>query len=461
MQPTNIDSGKMYAPDTSVLLHSPQSLFSFDENTVIITQRTIDELIEYRSQPGEIGANAREALRILAELASHGTLSAGVPLKNGGTLIAMPNYDPARDPFIHNKGTLVTLDDAVYVRCNNMGMKVERYRTDSVVPREGGYDGRCIVYVPSSAMREFAFTKHLALRDDFLFLSVSGKVMEKYKPTINEFAVLTDSSNPQSTMLARWDGEQFVSLLYQPENQTVFGVTPRNVGQRFALEALMAPASVAPLVILKGAAGTAKTFLAMAAALECVTNPREEDEVHMRRILVTRPNTKFDDDIGFLKGGEAEKIGPLIRPVLDNLENLMARNERSGKSRKDGKDTGNTYDYFFDKGIITAQAMAYMRGRSICNNFIVIDEAQNATPNQILGLITRPGEGTKIVILGDPDQIDNMYLDRTNNGLVYASERMKGSPLCWQVSFTEEECTRSPLASEAINRMSGKTACVR
>ena len=228
MQPTNIDSGKMYAPDTSVLLHSPQALFSFDENTVIITHRTIDELIEHRSQPGEIGANAREALRILAELASHGNLGLGVPLKNGGTLITMPN-DPARSPVIQDKSTVVTLDDAVYVRRNIMGMKVERYRTDSVVPREGGYDGRCIAYVPSSAMREFAFTKHLALRDDFLFLSVSGKVMEKYKPTVNEFAVLTDSSNPQSTMLARWDGEQFVSLLYQPENQTVFGVTPRRL----------------------------------------------------------------------------------------------------------------------------------------------------------------------------------------------------------------------------------------
>ena len=450
---------KMYAPDTSVLLHSPLSLFSFDENTVIITQSTLQELEEHRSHPGEIGANARETLHVLAELASCGSLRDGVPLKNGGTLKIVSDYD--FDTLNRENYILVTLDDAVYIHHSRTGDKVERYRTDSVVPREGGYDGRCIAYVPSSAMREFALTKRLSLHDDFLFISVSGKVMEKYKPIINEFVVLTDSSAPQNTMLSRWDGTQFVSLLYYTANQTVFGVTPRNVGQRFALEALMAPASVAPLVILKGAAGTAKTFLAMAAALECVTNSREDAEEHMHRILVTRPNTKFDDDIGYLKGGEAEKIGPLIRPVLDNLENLMARSERSGKNRKDGKETGNTYDYFFDKGIITAQAMAYMRGRSICNNFIVIDEAQNATPNQILGLITRPGEGTKIVILGDPDQIDNMYLDRTNNGLVYASERMKGSPLCWQVSFTEEECTRSPLASEAINRMSGKTACIR
>lgn len=445
---------KQYMPDTSVLLHSPHALFSFDENFVSITPETIFELREERNQPGEKGANARETLRILAELSEHGDIyGRGVDLPNGGRLrITGDHYDMGAriGNEIH-----VTLDNAAVLHWKRIGSEVERYRTDSVVPREGGYDGRCIAYISGEDMQTFASNSRLALPSQISFISAkTGKPMEDHHLTVNEFVVLTDASDPKHTMLARWDGQALVPLRYYTGNANVFGVTARNVGQRFALEALLAPASVAPLVIIKGAAGTAKTFLAMAAGLECVLN-RSDDEDHVRKILVSRPNTKFDDDIGFLKGGEAEKIGPLIRPVLDNLENLMMRNEKKCE-RKDGRQVGNTYDYLFNTGIITAQAMAYMRGRSIVNNYIVIDEAQNSTPNQILGLVTRPGEGSKIIILGDPDQIDNMYLDRTNNGLVYASERMKGSPLCWQLTFTEDECTRSELASEAIARMTGK-----
>ncbi|MGL5260249.1 MAG: PhoH family protein [Lachnospiraceae bacterium] len=164
-----------------------------------------------------------------------------------------------------------------------------------------------------------------------------------------------------------------------------------------------------------------------------------------------RPNVKFDDDIGFLPGTEAEKISPLLRPIFDNLSVLMDLNK---ENEKDGKKIQESVvDELFERGYIAAEAMAYMRGRSINDTYIIVDEAQNATPSQITGLITRCGTGSKIVLCGDPDQIDTTKLDKRNNGLVYASEKMKGSPFCMQVTFDEEECVRSPLAMDAAKRL--------
>ena len=228
-----------------------------------------------------------------------------------------------------------------------------------------------------------------------------------------------------------------------------FGVKPRSVGQQFLQEALLLPVEEAPLAIIQGPAGTAKTFYALAAGLEQVL---EVEERRYRKILVCRPNAQFDADIGFLPGSEQEKISPLMRPIVDNLEILLDL-EGKKKDRRSEEELRGRIDYLFDTGIITAEAMNFMRGRSITDTWLIIDEAQNLTPRQVKGIITRVGKGTKVVLLGDPAQIDHPLLDTRSNGLTYASARMKGSPLCVQLTMLPDECERSSLALDAAMRM--------
>ncbi len=210
----------------------------------------------------------------------------------------------------------------------------------------------------------------------------------------------------------------------------------------------MQPADKARLVIVKGMAGTRKTFYSLAVGLEkMLNNPTGE----YRRIMICRPNAQFDEDIGFLPGDEQEKISPLMRPIMDNLEQLIDSNEQSRYENEE--ELQDKVQEVFDRGIIQAEAMNFIRGRSIVKTYLIIDEAQNMTPNQMKGLITRAGKDTKIILLGDPNQIDRPFLDERTNGLSYAAEHMKGSPFCWQVTLTAEECERSRLAADAITRM--------
>ena len=210
----------------------------------------------------------------------------------------------------------------------------------------------------------------------------------------------------------------------------------------------MQPASKAPLVIVKGMAGTSKTFYSLAVGLEKILNHPSGE---YRRILICRPNAQFDDDIGFLPGSEQEKISPLMRPIVDNLEQLIDSNEE--ERYRDEDELRGKLDEIFSRGIIQTEALNYIRGRSLDRTYLIIDEAQNMTPNQAKGIITRAGKDTKIILLGDPNQIDRPFLDERTNGLSYAAQHMRGSSLCWQITLTAEECERSPLAADAIKRL--------
>lgn len=198
-----------------------------------------------------------------------------------------------------------------------------------------------------------------------------------------------------------------------------------------------------PLTICVGPAGTGKTLFAIGCGLEQVM---EKDNLY-KRVLVCRSNVMMDEEIGFLPGTEQDKISPLLRGLYDNLEVLFGNKDDTKEEMSD------KIEEIFSRGYVEAQAVSYLRGRSITDTFIIIDEAQNCTPNQILSIITRAGEGSKIVLLGDPNQIDNPRLDKRNNGLVYALERMKGSHLAEIISFDESECTRSALAKEASDKL--------
>lgn len=453
---------KTYVLDTSVLVSSPYAINAFDEHTVIIPFIVLRELQECASKgSGEVRANAAEALRILDSLGhEQGSFKDGIRLSNGG-LLKVGSDSPVRticEEARQVKGIIVSRDAAVRVMAACSGIQAEDYKAEAATESmDKGYDGRCCLYVSHDEMDMFAQRKYLTRPDGqgwFATTESGDPISEHYELTANEFVVLVDSSHADGgTQLGRWDSAQgaIVPLMFYKPDSPVYGVTARNVGQKFALEALMAPVEIAPLVILTGPAGTAKTFLSMAAGLA-----QAFDGDSYRRVLATRSNTEMDKTLGFLKGDEVQKLSPLMRPIFDNVENLHKTEKKRGK--KDGVQYEDPARFLLDSGVVSLQSMGYMRGRSITDTYIVIDEAQNMSLTQVLSMITRAGEGSKIILLGDPDQIDNQYLDRKNNGLVFAAEKMRGSPLCWQLRFSEKECTRSPLAREAIARLTPKGA---
>lgn len=475
---------KIYILDTNVLVNSPYAIFSFDEHIVCITDITIEELDKLKNAPGDTGANAREALRKIEELRTQGNLVEGVKLPSGGvfSILMSSTVDalyPANSKIADiwdkksadnkilmicetisdqnpERVVLVSNDTNVRIKASIIGLAVEEYRTEQVKPDTQQYKGRHEFFVPGKVIDLFYKNRCIPIENDIL--------RTEDKLTLNEFIIMKDELNPSHGLIGRFDGKNIIPLEYAESNP--YGIIPRNAGQRFVIDAMMSPVEETPLVIVKGSAGSAKTFLSLACGLEKVLLQREYE-----KILISRPNVKFDDDIGYIKGTEQDKISPLIRPVYDNLAELtkIDTGDLKKKRRTSGYDDsisaykneinsyGNTYmDELLERGIISAQALAYMRGRSISNSWIIIDEAQNMTPTQAFGIISRAGIGSKVILLGDPHQIDNPKLDSRTNGLVFASERMKGNPLCMQITMEDSECVRSPLALAAIENLSPK-----
>lgn len=449
-----INKQKRFIIDSSVLLYAPSAIYAFEDNDVFIPASVIHEIGEKAKTSGEIRANAMEAMQILDSI--YEVPGEVVHLRNGGTLEIVGRQDDSIYALaVEKDAVIVSRDIAVRLTARSMSLGAEPFKAEQVTIDRQPYEGRCNLYVSGREMSEFATNKSLLLdkTKDYYATDTNNQVIsEAHVLSPNEYVTLINSESPGAgTMLGRFDGERIVPLMFYRKDHPVFGVTARNAAQMFALDALMNPD--APLVILQGPAGTAKTFLSMAAALEQTYSGDQ-----YRRILITRPNAKMDADVGYLKGDERQKVLPTLRGLLDNVDNLMPPDRNLGV--KEGRKCGSPLDTLLDTGVIEAQAMAYMRGRSICRQFMIVDEMQNSTINQVLSIITRVGEESKIVLLGDPNQIDNPYLDRSSNGLVYAAERMKDSPLCWQLTFNERESTRSPLAREAIERLTPKGAFI-
>lgn len=453
---------KTYVLDTNVLIQSPYSLLSFEENTLVLPIVCLEELDWLKTEDGERGANARECIRFLESLRQKGNLLDGVLLESGGTLRIEPNYVNITLPedFIVTKNDnrilkvckgleqrgakviLVTKDMVVRLKAQMMGIEAQDFTSEQSPRLSEQYTGRMDVYTTDDKIT--GFKKKGLAAEDIYYIS-GGKPCEMI-PVMNQFFIIHSELNDKKTMLGRFNGKGIVPLEYQKKEP--FGVRPKNVGQYFLQEALMTDANLCPLVIVKGAAGTAKTFYSLAVGLEKVMNAEDRE---YRKILLTRPNVQFDEEIGFLPGTEQEKIAPFLRPVIDNLEILVDRNEN--ERYKSEKELRGKIDELFDRGIINAEAMNFIRGRTITHTYLIIDEAQNLTPKQAKGLITRVGKGTKVILLGDPQQIDHPILDERTNGLSYASEKMKGSSLCYQLTMQNDECERSALAFDAAGRM--------
>lgn len=453
---------KAYILDTNILLDSPRAIFGFDDNTVIITGTTLQELDSKKTAPGELGFNARETCRIIEKLRLKGDLTAGVPMDNAGVFKVILNAGQWHMPsgysedkpdnqiintvldikknqgHMFNQVVLVTNDTSMRINASVCAAAcgfsdfVESYRNDHVSSAEM-YTGKRELQVSKEAIDYIYKNKMLPPEATF-----RGDIPE---PVENEFFIL---QSDQSSALAVYRNHEL--KLIDTKTLHPCHVQPKNASQTFALWALMQPVEEIPFVILKGPAGTAKTFLSLAAGLDQTYDSKTHRSYDS--VLISRNNVMADADFGYLPGELEDKMNPLLAPFFDNLESLLR-----GNSDEDRERISRQIEDMIDSGVIEICALAYMRGRSITNKFLIVDETQNATRSQIRDIITRAGAGCKIVICGDPEQIDAHNLDKLNNGLVFASEKMKGSPVCAQISFTEEESVRSELAKEAIKRL--------
>lgn len=426
---TNNSQKKIYVLDTSVLLSSPYAIFAFDEHVVWIPYNVITDLDAMRKTTNEASKNAQEALRIIEELRERGNLREGVPLKSGG-IVCVGNsrsqspIEAAQALPSNRIVIIVSNSTAVRIMAEEAGFRAEVYRSDSV-DTENRYLGRTVAYCYNDDIDRFGIPNTIPVSE--------AKADSEYIE--NEF-VTVKRANESTLGIYQVKGNNLVRLNFDAMHP--YGVKPRNAGQKMAMHALLDSLESSALTILMGDAGTAKTFLSLACGLEQTVG----EDPKYRSMLVVRPNVKFDETVGFLKGSEAQKINPLIRPIMDNLDQLTAVNSEDygtkqgmgGKKSKFATEEAedkivapNSYaQYLFDSGKIEAQAF---------------------------GIISRAGVGTKIILTGDPNQVDNPLLDSKTNGLTYAANAMKGSKVCTQITFEESECERSELAKEAIKRM--------
>ena len=432
---------KNYILDTNVLLHDPNSLLNFKENNVLIPIAVIEEIDRFKRETSELGQNARTVSRTLDALRKQGHLNDGVKLSTGGTLrivfqqpgdtghvvfgnntvdsriVTLAQAIQKADPKI--KTVVVSKDINLRVKADVLGLDAEDYETDRIFLTDL-YTGMFELTVPSETINSFRAHGELTVPDE-----------KKYFP--NEYCALIDAANPKRTALAKIDasGRKLVPIMESKEG--VWGIKPRNREQHFAFDALLDDRI--KLVTLMGKAGTGKTLMAMAAGLRRSVLDRE-----FRRVVVARPTVSLGKEIGFLPGSLEEKLGPWMQPIHDALELLSDLN--MGNDNRRGTD-------LLRSGSIVVEALSYIRGRSIANQFMIIDEAQNLTPLEVKTITTRVGNGTKIVFTGDPYQIDNPYVDGSSNGFNYIVSKFRPEAVAAHVELQKGE--RSELAELAAN----------
>ena len=458
---------KTFVLDTNVLLSDPEAIFRLDDNDVVIPDVILEEIDRFKSEQTERGQNSRRTSRILDKIRSQGNIVEGLSLGNNkGKLFIAFTSSSNNVPFEYDltiydnrilylckklkqmgkNVTLITKDINLRVKASTVSIHAEDYKNDKIIYKETerSYTGRTIAFADKKLLSNL-YPKGFIPMDE-LFAATGEKFKEQVY--VNEFFELYPIGETKpSCVCGRFDGKKIVPLAYR--DVPMKNIVPRNIGQYFMKEALMQAASVAPLVILKGMAGTAKTFFALAAGLSKYAAKKNKSEYN--RILICRPSVTMDEEIGHLPGTEKEKISPYMRAIKDNV---FAINNGTGIMTAQGyKQAEDEVELLFEEDFIKTEALAFQRGRSLNYHWFILDEMQNSTIRQAKTIITRGGIGTKVIFLGDPDQIDSPYLDSQTNGITYASEKMKGSPLCWQVTLREDECERSALAMEAATRM--------
>ncbi|MGQ5113407.1 PhoH family protein [Bacillus halotolerans] len=438
---------KIYVLDTNVLLQDPNAIFSFEENEVVIPAVVLEEVDSKKRYMDEVGRNARHVSKLIDALRLKGRLHEKVPLDTGGTLRIELNhrsFHQLQEIFIEKTNDnrilavaknlsleeetkedgrpviLVSKDVLVRVKADAIGLLAEDFLNDRVVDNDEMYSGYKDLYINQQLFSSFYGKKQISVQD-----------MKQHAFYPNQFALMKDELGGSSSAVGIADktGTVLKRLVFDDEH--VWGIRPRNVQQTMALELLLR--EDIPLVTLIGKAGTGKTLLALAAGLL-----QTEDLGIYKKLVVARPIIPVGKDIGYLPGEKEEKLKPWMQPIFDNLEFLF-----------NAKKPGELEAILAGIGSIQVEALTYIRGRSIPDQFIIIDEAQNLTRHEVKTLLTRVGEGSKIVLMGDPEQIDHPYLDSLNNGLAYVVERFKGQPISGSVKLLKGE--RSGLAQLAAD----------
>ena len=435
---------KNYVLDTSVYLTDADALFKFENHDIFIPLKVLEEIDKHKKRQDSVGINARKIIRTLDELRAKGNLQKGVRIGKGKGILKAISYEVLKNVSFPSdldltipdhmiiataisvrdestrKTSVVSRDINMRVICNSIGMQAEDYTTEKVVHSSDElFSGLAIHLVDDQVVDRF-------YEDDDIIIS-QDEIVGKWYP--NQYVLMVSNANEKKTCLARFYSH------FQPLKKIVnskipdWKISSRNKEQAFGIDLLMDPS--VKVVSLVGRAGSGKTLCAIAAGLQQTIGLRENP---YDRMIVSRPVQPLGKDIGFLPGTMEEKMLPWLMPIQDNLQFLVGGDK-------------NTLQMYMNKGKIEIEALTYIRGRSISNAFIIIDEAQNLTAHEIKTIMTRVGEGTKIVLTGDIEQIDNVYVNETSNGLAHAVEKFKDHPIAGHVTFTKGE--RSEVATLA------------
>ena len=443
---------KYFVLDTSVLLHNPNSLFSFADNQVVIPFKVLEELDTFKKSTNDVGRNARTVIRYLDQLREKGHLNDGVKWNgHGGTICVTMDQGEHVPGFLADtpdnriistayalkqagKQTIfISKDINARIKSDALGIATEDFEAQKV-DYESLYKGYRELTVNPSVIDKLFADKKLPITDPVL-----AHLDPKLHP--NEYVLFKSNADESQAGLARYVASLGGLFPLSRTKRAVFGIIPRNLEQTMALDLLLD--DEVQMVTLLGTAGTGKTLLALAAAMvKCVTEHKYE------RLLVARPIMPLGKDIGFLPGTKDEKLQAWMQPIFDNLEYLLTgRGVHSGETAN----VEAKLKALIDSGKVILEALTYIRGRSIPHQFMIVDEAQNLTPHEIKTIASRVGEGTKLVLTGDAEQIDNPYLDANSNGLSFTVEKLKGSDLVGHVTLARPE--RSSLASLVVKEL--------
>ncbi|OQW47237.1 MAG: phosphate starvation-inducible protein PhoH [Proteobacteria bacterium SG_bin7] len=435
---------KIIVVDTNVILFDAQAIFKFKDAQVHVPISVIEEIDKFKRDMGENGRNARQFSRYIDDLRGKGHLAKGVSIgKTASTKIFVrADWELKGLPreldmqVIDNR----ILGVAICLQAENKDAKVELISKDiNLRIRADVFSIKAKDYEPENVAFEemYSGVHELELNSDAIDRYYTEKFYnppENARLLANQYVIMKDKNNPNHSAIGRYSATKkgIVPLITAAENKSIWGIQPRNVEQSFAMDCLLNDELL--FVSLVGKAGTGKTLLALAAGLY-----KTLDEGKFQRLLVSRPIFPMGRDIGYLPGDVEQKLNPWMQPIFDNVEFLMGA---------DKKATGRVQE-LINQGMLNIEPLTYIRGRSIPNQFLIVDEAQNLSPHEIKTIVTRAGRGTKVVLTGDCYQIDNPYVDSSSSGLTYSVEKFKGQQISGHVTMTKGE--RSALAELAAN----------
>jgi PhoH-like ATPase len=456
-------SVKYFVLDTNVLLHNSGALYMFDDNEVVIPFTVLEELDKFKTQNDDIGRSAREVIRQLDRLRGKGHLNKGVEWNGHGGRIRVDFSSEDRPKGLHEDKpdnriigvawalkeqglhtVLITKDINVRLKSDALGIQTEDFEAQKV-DSDRLYAGYLSLSVPSTIIDSLYEEKQIEVSElaPHLIEHTEDGDEIKHELYANQYIVLKDAVDESHTGIARRLADTDHAIPIHGPRKPVYGIMARNVQQTMALDLLLD--DEVKLVTLLGSAGTGKTLLAIAAGMAKTFSEQRYD-----KILVARPIMPMGKDIGYLPGDKDEKLSAWMQPIFDNLSYLMST-RGAGAQHADSKPAEQRIHTLMESGQLVLEPLTYIRGRSIPHQFMVVDEAQNLTPHEVKTIVSRVGEGTKIVLTGDIAQIDNPYLDASSNGLSYMVERLKGQHMVGHITLAKSE--RSELASVAAEKL--------